>query len=102
MNPNIEHRTSHAENPVPCIASFWKTSFRMHWVHEPLSSFDAANPRRKILPLQAGEGRGEGESCGRGRFMESFNGSRIRHTDHEPFWFFRSMLGVQCSMFQVW
>jgi hypothetical protein len=33
----------------------------MHWDHEPKGSFAITNRRRTILPLQAGEGRGEGE-----------------------------------------
>jgi hypothetical protein len=34
----------------------------MHWDHEPLISFALSNHRPIILPLPAGEGRGEGES----------------------------------------
>jgi hypothetical protein len=37
----------------------------MHWDHEPLSSFVVSNYRPIILPLPAGEGRGEGEFFGR-------------------------------------
>jgi hypothetical protein len=56
---------------------------RMPWDREPLQSFVVTNNRTTILPLPAGEGRGEGESFERE--------SRAVHGEGESF-------GQECAV----
>jgi hypothetical protein len=56
-------------------------------IFKPMHSLDVTKYRRTILPLPAGEGRGEGESFKKERFTGLWNASfRLfrMHWDHEP------------------